>query len=142
MTHTIGVFASLFDQEGRVVLVRQSYAGRCWTQPGGRLEVVEDPVRGVLREIYDETSMRADIVGFVGTYVSPHESDVVLHFRGIVQAQDRWAASDEIIDCGRFSEVALPNPMRPNTLTRLKDGFAGATGVFRVFGENGPATSI
>ena len=142
MSHTIGVFASLFDRDGRVVLVRQSYAGQCWTQPGGRLEPGEDPIEGVLREIYEETHARAEVVNFVGAYVSPHNNDVVLHFRCAVRHQHEWSASDEIIDCARFSQGRLPSPMRPNTLARLSDGFAGATGLFRVFAETGPATQL
>ena len=93
MSHTIGVFASLFDVDGRVVLVRQSYAGQCWTQPGGRLEPDEDPIEGVLREIYEETSVHADVVNFVGTYVSPHKNDIVLHFRCAVRSQEEWRSS-------------------------------------------------
>jgi 8-oxo-dGTP diphosphatase len=142
MTHSIGVFASIFDEIGRMVLVRQSYAGQCWTQPGGRLEVDEDPIEGVLREIYEETNIRAEIVGFVGTYVSPHKNDVVLHFRGAVRSQDDWKASDEILECACFWERNLPTPMRPNTLVRLRDGFSGATGLFKVMSEGGQASSL
>jgi hypothetical protein len=47
VTHTVGAFAYLFDADGRIVLVQQSYAGRPWTRPGGRLEPGESPIDGL-----------------------------------------------------------------------------------------------
>ena len=32
----IGVFATILDAAGQLLLVRQNYADRLWTQPGGR----------------------------------------------------------------------------------------------------------
>jgi ADP-ribose pyrophosphatase YjhB (NUDIX family) len=84
VTHTIGVFASLFDTDGRIILVRQSYAGKCWAQPGGRLEARENPVEGLLREIFEETGVRARIESYIGTYASPYRDDLLLHFRASV----------------------------------------------------------
>ena len=130
-THTVGVFASLFDGEGRIVLVRQSYAGRCWTQPGGRLEVGESPITGVLREILEETGIEARIDGYVGTYVLTYRSDVVLHFRGSVVNADKWRSSEEIIECQAFEAETLPEPMRRHTRARIGDALLGKTNVFR-----------
>ena len=131
MNHTVGVFASLFDRQGRIILVQQSYAGQCWTQPGGRLEAQESPIEGLLREIYEETAIRARVDAYVGTYVTPHLNDILLHFRASVLAKDRWASSGEISNCGAFDPQALPSPMRVRTVARVADAVAGRTNVFR-----------
>lgn len=131
MTHTVGVFASLFDADGRIVLVQQSYAGRCWTQPGGRLEAGESPAGGLLREILEETGVKARIEGYVGTYAAPYRDDIVLHFRASVVTMAIWVPSDEIIGCSAFEPQALPEPMRPHTKARITDALRGRTNIFR-----------
>lgn len=35
---TVGVFAALFDDLERILLVRRSYGHRNWTTPGGRMD--------------------------------------------------------------------------------------------------------
>ncbi len=131
MTHSIGVFASLFDRDGRIVLVRQNYRGQCWAQPGGRLELGEAPLEGVLREIYEETGYRAEVTGFIGASASPWRNDVVLHFRALILSRDAWAPDHEIIDCALFTRDALPSPMRTTSRARIADALAGRTNVFR-----------
>jgi ADP-ribose pyrophosphatase YjhB (NUDIX family) len=131
LAHTVGVFATLFAPDGRVVLVRQSYAGSCWTQPGGRLEAGEAPVEGLAREIREETGIEARIDGYVGTYVTIARNDVLLHFRASVLARQPWSATDEIIACDDFNTDDLPSPMRPHTRARISDGVTGRSNVFR-----------
>lgn len=131
-THTVGVFASLFDAVGRIVLVRQTYAGRCWTQPGGRLEPNETPMEGLLREIYEETGMHARIDSCVGVYVMPHRNDVLLHFRATVIDRQPWNPTSEILECGAFDPSDLPVPIRSHTRDRIADGLTGGIGIFRV----------
>ena len=131
MTHTVGVFASLFDTDGRIILVRQAYAGRCWAQPGGRLEAGESPIDGLLREILEETAVQARVEGYVGTYAAPYRDDLVLHFRASVITKGRWVPSSEIIGCHAFEPDSLPEPMRPHTKARITDGLQGRSNVFR-----------
>ena len=131
MTHSIGVFASLFDTDGRIVLVRQNYRGHCWAQPGGRLEPGEAPLEGVLREILEETGYRAEVTGFIGASASPWRDDLVLHFRARILGRDPWTPDDEIIDCAMFAPDTLPSPMRTTSQARIADALAGRTNVFR-----------
>jgi 8-oxo-dGTP diphosphatase len=129
--HTIGVFATLFTPDNRIVLVRQSYAGQCWTQPGGRLEDGEEPLEGLMREIREETGIEAYVQCFVGAYVNVVRNDVVLHFRASVLERGGWSKTSEIDECGEFAPDALPSPMRPHTMARIADAVAGRTNVFR-----------
>jgi hypothetical protein len=68
----------------------------------------------------------------VGTYASPYRDDLVLHFRATVVDRGDWSPSDEIIDCRAFPPTELPEPMRPHTVARVKDGLSGRTGIFRI----------
>ncbi len=131
MTHTIGVFAALFEPDGRMVLVRQAYRGQCWTQPGGRLEPGEAPVAGLLREIEEETGARARVTSFIGAYAWPERDDLLLHFRAEAADRPDWTATDEILECRAFDPSALPEPMRPHTRARIADALAGRLNVFR-----------
>ncbi len=47
--HTLGVFASIFDETSRILLVRQAYGSRQWTTPGGRVDAGESPCRARTR---------------------------------------------------------------------------------------------
>ncbi len=130
-THSVGVFASLFDDAGRIVLVHQNYRGHCWSQPGGRLETGEAPVDGALREIFEETGVRAEITSFVGAYASPWRDDLVLHFLARVVSREPWVSDGEIIACESFALDSLPSPMRTTTRERILDAIAGRSNVFR-----------
>jgi 8-oxo-dGTP pyrophosphatase MutT (NUDIX family) len=135
MTHTIGVFAALFDDDGRILLVRQSYRGQCWSQPAGRLEVGEAPIDGVRREVLEETGYRCEVTGFIGAYASPWRDDVLLHFRARALSRDPWTPDSEILECGFFAPDALPSPMRTTSRARVADAVAGRSNVFRTFAD-------
>jgi 8-oxo-dGTP pyrophosphatase MutT (NUDIX family) len=132
---TVGVFASAFDDVGRILCVRQRYASERWTTPGGRLEDGEDPRFGVLRELHEETGYRGTVVGFSGTYIALFKSpmDVVLCFRVALEQRDAWQPNGEISECMFFSRSDLPNHMSYNTRVRILDAFEKKDGVLRLF---------
>jgi 8-oxo-dGTP pyrophosphatase MutT (NUDIX family) len=55
---TFGVHAVAFDAEGRVVLVRHSYA-KGWRIPGGGVKKGEPPDQAMLRELREEIGLGA-----------------------------------------------------------------------------------
>jgi 8-oxo-dGTP pyrophosphatase MutT (NUDIX family) len=57
--------AVLFGPEGRVLLLHDDVDG-CWEFPGGRLDVAERPVEGLLRELDEETGIGAGDVRVEG----------------------------------------------------------------------------
>jgi 8-oxo-dGTP diphosphatase len=60
-----------FDSEGRVLLVASRYANHpepLWTLPGGRQEPGELLDRTVVREVFEETGLRATVTGLA--YIS------------------------------------------------------------------------
>ena len=48
---TLGVFAAIFDDIGRILCVRMNYAMQAWTTPGGRVEQGESPLAALKREV-------------------------------------------------------------------------------------------
>ena len=132
---TIGVFAAAFDEQDRILCVRQAYGQERWTNPGGRLEDDEDPRAGVLRELHEETGYRGTVVGFLGTYVALYKTpmDIVLFFRVQLHDRDPWVPNSEISVCDFFSEAELPIPMAFNTRIRTQDAFRNHESMFRIF---------
>lgn len=131
---TIGVFASIFDQGGRALCVRQNYGERFWTTPGGRLEPHEKPLDGLIREVREEIGVAIEVLGLVGIYANSYKNDLVINFRArLMGSLADWRPHDEIADLGFFRLDDLPQPMTANGQWRLKDAAAGSSGIYRAF---------
>ena len=131
--HTVGVFANIFDPEGRILCVKRNYGPRNWTTPGGRLEKGESPLAALEREVLEETGYRIAPQQLVGIYANVYKDDVVISICACIVGQEEWSPNGEIAEIGFFSQDRLPEPMSANTLTRIRDAFAGKSGVVRAF---------
>jgi ADP-ribose pyrophosphatase YjhB (NUDIX family) len=60
-TPKLGVRGAVFDQSGRVLMVREVMDGHRWTLPGGWAEVNQTPVQSVVREVFEETGYRVRV---------------------------------------------------------------------------------
>jgi 8-oxo-dGTP pyrophosphatase MutT (NUDIX family) len=60
----------VFDEAGRVLLVRHSNGG-VWVAPGGAVEPDEAPVDAVVREVWEETGLHVEPVGLAGVFGGP-----------------------------------------------------------------------
>ena len=132
---TVGVFAAIFDAQGRILCVRQGYGARKWTLPGGRMERGETPHEALVREVREETSFEVAPGDLIGVYSTPYKDALVLAFRATSLGRGLWHPTDEIDELGFFARDALPVPMRHHTLVRIQDAFAGAAGVVRTIGR-------
>lgn len=59
----------VLDEAGRLLLVRRRHepgSGR-WSLPGGRVQAGEDDHQAVRREVAEETGLRVEITGHVGS---------------------------------------------------------------------------
>ena len=65
-----GVSGVVRDGAGRILLARRSDNGR-WSLPAGVVEPGEQPAEAVLREIEEETGVRAEIEGVGGLATHP-----------------------------------------------------------------------
>ncbi len=64
----LGVAGAVFDQNGRVLLVRHSY-NPGWRLPGGGVDRGEPPRQAVLRELAEEVGLSGGTCDFHGLYV-------------------------------------------------------------------------
>lgn len=101
----------VFDRKGRVALVRERKrsGARRWTLPKGRLERGETLEEAALREVHEETGVRARITG----YVDVHEGkrSFVHYFR--MEVVRIGAPLDD-----RVEEVRFVAPARATELLR------------------------
>lgn len=58
-TPKLDVRGAVFDENGRVLLVREIADGDRWTLPGGWCDVMESPSSAVEREVFEESGLRA-----------------------------------------------------------------------------------
>ena len=130
---TVGVFAAIFDERGRILCVKLNYGPLNWTTPGGRVEAGESPVAALIREIYEESGYYAQVERLVGVYSAPFKDDIVLMMTARIIGSAGWAPNDEIAQIGFFAHDALPELMNPRVRRRIEDAFAGHTGILHVF---------
>ena len=132
-TRTLGVFAAIFDEEGRILCVRTNYAVKTWTTPGGRVEPGESPLDALRREVLEESGLEVEPGELIGVYAKPQEDDLVLSFRATVVGRTAWRPNDEIAELGYFGRDELPEPMSVAARARVRDAFEGSRGgIFRV----------
>jgi len=130
---TVGVFAAIFDERGRILCVKLNYGPLSWTTPGGRVEAGESPVAALIREIHEESGYHARVERLVGVYAAPFKDDLVLMMTARITGSDGWKPNEEIAQIGFFAPDALPEPMSPRVWRRIRDALAGHAGVLHVF---------
>jgi len=129
---TLGVRAVVYDDAGRIALVRHTYA-HGWYLPGGGVKKGESTAAALAREIEEEIGLRdCAIERLIGVYHSRREykDDHVVLFA--VHAFDpvalRACDGREIAEAAWFSPDALPPGVSPATARRIKDYRTGAVG--------------
>ncbi len=122
----LGAAGAIFDDRGRVLLVRHGYGRRNWELPGGGAEIGESPERTVMREVGEETGLHVVPERIDGIYLEPgHRFGATLHFvlrcrREPLDAEPR-IASDEIVDLTWAAPAELPRPISDFTVRRITD---------------------
>lgn len=115
-------------REGRVLIVERAkppLAG-VWSLPGGHIEAGEPAAVAALRELAEETTVDAEIVGVAGTReVIRHDpqGNVEVHYVIVVHA-GRWLTGEP----NARSDVSDARFVRPSELShyRTTDGLADA----------------
>ncbi|MEV7571715.1 NUDIX domain-containing protein [Pseudarthrobacter sp. NPDC089323] len=127
-----GVRGVVIDDAGRVLLAQRT-DNRQWALVSGILEPGEQPARGLVREIFEETAVVAEAervvsVGAVGPFTYPNGDvcdflDVVFRCRyvsGTARVND-----DESLAVGWFALDELPELM-PGHLSSIRHALAPA----------------
>jgi len=126
--------ALIFDDAGRVLLIRENYDRRRYGLPGGAVEPGETPVEAVVREVLEETGLEVDVGPLVGMYTlrNPEHTLMCFAFRcEIAGGEPAVPSTGEIAEVAWFVPHVPPEP-RTNTLEpALEDALAGRLGVVR-----------
>jgi len=103
--------AVIFDNDNRVMLVKSTYQRfHPWGLPGGSLNYGEPPDEAVIREVWEETSMKVEVeeLYFVKTWIPDR---VGLYYLCNI-TDGEFQPSDEVSEYGYFSLDDLPD-VRP-----------------------------
>jgi ADP-ribose pyrophosphatase YjhB (NUDIX family) len=121
-----GVLAVALTPEGRVVLVRLTYA-RGWHLPGGGVKRGEAPDQAVLRELREEIGM-ASHGELLPVSAFEHRPDFRRGTSTLFLVRDvRYAPrrSLEIEEVAAFDPAALPGDSTPLTRAKIAEALAG-----------------
>jgi 8-oxo-dGTP pyrophosphatase MutT (NUDIX family) len=126
----VGARAVVRDDAGRVLLIRRSDNGR-WAIPAGAMEVGESISDCAVRELHEETGLRASSVtpyalysGPAYTYTNAYDHTYQLFL--VAFRVDGWGGelvrvTDETTDARFYSPGDLPVTMSPVTRETLAD---------------------
>lgn len=107
---TVGAMCFVEREDGALLLVEHTYRRR-WGVPGGLLEKREDATDAAVREAFEETGLRIELVGEPAVVVDPVPQRVDLVFRARLvpgTTVDPVASSPEIRSVRWWPADALP----------------------------------
>ena len=131
----LGVAAVVFDPQGQVLLVRQSYGHRGWDLPGGGREPRESLEDALRRELREEIGIEIASSELRGVYYEPGVDQHHFAFRCEVRSGSiPQAKPPEILEVGYFPLSGLPRPINDFTLQRIEDARSKQALMVRVLG--------
>ena len=126
-----GVGAVVRDDEGRVLLLKRIDDGR-WSLPAGMVEPGEQPADAVLREVFEETGIVAEVQTLAGVSKAPVKYPngdrceyLVVWFRcravggtprpdGDESSEVAWFAPDDLPPMGLSTKVRIEATVSPD----------------------------
>jgi 8-oxo-dGTP diphosphatase len=115
---TIGAFAIISDQQGRVLLCHRRDMD-AWNLPGGGVESGELPTEAVIREVREETGLEAAVERLVGVYGKTDRDELVFSFICRVVG-GQLTVTDESDECRFFPVAQLPSNTSPKHVERIQ----------------------
>lgn len=120
---TIGAFGTIWDQEGRVLLLHRRDCD-AWNLPGGRVETAETPWDGCRREVREESGLEVRVERLTGLYAKPHRDELIFNF-DCALVGGRMRPTDEADRARYFPLDALPETLLARQRERIMDASAG-----------------
>jgi len=107
---TVGAMAFIERDDGAMLFVRHSYRQR-WGVPGGLLEKGEEARHAAVREVFEETGLRIQLIGEPAVVVEPEPQRVDLVFRASLVDRTESTpvpSSPEILEARWFAADEMP----------------------------------
>ncbi|MDP8899773.1 MAG: NUDIX domain-containing protein [Actinomycetota bacterium] len=133
----IGVFAILFDPQGRVLLCHRRDHD-LWNLPGGGLEHGEAPWDGAVREVKEETGLEVTVEWLAGVYSKPEVNEVVFSFVCKVTG-GHLTLTDEADRIEYFALDGIPPNTSGKQVERIRDAIEAA-GAVALKEQRGPSS--
>ncbi|OGZ26782.1 MAG: hypothetical protein A2365_01765 [Candidatus Nealsonbacteria bacterium RIFOXYB1_FULL_40_15] len=126
-TQTFGVVAAIIEKEGKILMVKEvkEIAKDLWNHPAGWIDVGENPIEAVKREVKEETGYDFTPTGIIGIYsfykkhlkedynITPHAIKIV--FAGTIVEEGRTELAEDVSENKWFSPKEIYK-MDKNTL--------------------------
>ena len=128
MTRVAAAF--VFDDAGRLLVVRHNYDDYRWSLPGGSVEDGETPEQACVREAFEETGADVRIEHLVGTYELPGVSAYAFRCT-IVRGEPGLQPTGELSVVEWLAPEAIPKPQSNVLHYALGDALAERRGVVR-----------
>ncbi len=120
-----GAACVIFDERGRVLLIKENYDRRRWGLPGGAVEPGESPEEAVVREVLEETCVHVRVDGRIGRYAFTNGWELDVYACSIVAGQPRRPETAEIDEVAWLAPDEIPHPQTNNLIFALPDALAG-----------------
>ncbi len=131
---SITVAACIFDEAGRILLIKENYGRRRYGPPGGRMEAGESPRQAVIREAREEIGVDVRVSHLIGMYYFADEPWLAFAFRCEIESgQPIVPSTGEIAEIGWFDSDDLPMPLTNLSPHAIPDAVRGECGVVRDF---------
>jgi len=133
--------AAIFDESGRVCLIQRA-DNRHWALPGGAIEDDETAAAAAVREVKEETGLEVKVLRLVGVYSNPGETAITypdgttriwvsVLFECAVAGGEEKPQPDEVLRIEWHAPEALPDPMLPGHIVRVRDAALGREMLYR-----------
>jgi 8-oxo-dGTP diphosphatase len=124
--HIVVATGLVRDSAGRVVLVRNE---RGWEMPGGQVELGEDPITALEREVMEEAGCEIKVGRLFGVYANVSTHLVILAFDCSYAAGEIHHGA-ECTDAAWFApESAVAAAAHTPAAERIRDGLSRSDGV-------------
>jgi len=107
-TTTLGVGGAVLNDERNILLITEKHSPNLWKIPGGRVNFNEDIPTGVLREVFEETGIKATFKKIIGFrhLLSGLMGSSDIYFICVLKAEsDKITIDPEEISQARFAPL-------------------------------------
>lgn len=122
----LGAASVIYDDHGRILLVKHGYGELNWELPGGGGAAHESAEETARREAREEVDLELHIDRLTGVYWEPETSTHHFVFRARPDGEARVHDRSEITQIGWFEPSDLPRPHSDFTERRIADAMSGA----------------